>query len=48
MTEAEALELIAIYTANALDSFALYLSFTMAYLATAYFVRPLSSQELAL
>ena len=38
MTEAEALELIAIYTANALESFTLYLSFTIAYLVTAYFV----------
>ena len=37
MTEAEAVELIAIYTANAMDSFTLYISFTTAYLVTAYF-----------
>lgn len=38
MTEAEVIELIAIYTANALESFTLYLSFTAAYLIAAYFV----------
>ena len=38
MKEAEALELIAIYTANAIESFALYLAFTFAYLIAAYFV----------
>ena len=38
MTEVEALELIATYTANALESFSLYLSFTAAFLITAYFV----------
>jgi hypothetical protein len=37
MTEAEAVELIAIYTANGIDSITLYISFTSAYLATAYF-----------
>ncbi len=38
MTEAEALELIGIYTANSHTAFTLYLSFTFAYLATAHFV----------
>ena len=38
MTEAEALEIIAIYTANSIESFSLYLSFTAAFLVTAYFV----------
>ena len=38
MTEAEALEFVAIYTANAHTAFSLYISFTFAYLATAFFV----------
>ena len=38
MTEAEALELIAIYVTNAHGGFALYLSVTFAYLVTAYLV----------
>ena len=38
MTEAEALELVAIYTANAHTSFAIYISVTFAYFATAFFV----------
>ena len=38
MTEAEALEMIAFYTANGIESFSLYLSFTAAYLVTAYIV----------
>jgi hypothetical protein len=38
MTEAEALELVAMYTANAHTSFTMYISFTFAYLATAFFV----------
>lgn len=38
MTEAETLELIAIYAANAMNAFAIFSSFTFAYLATAYFV----------
>ena len=38
MTEAEALELVAIYTANAHTSFSIYISVTFAYFATAFFV----------
>jgi hypothetical protein len=38
MTEAEALELIAIYVTNAHEGFTLYLSVTFAYLITAYLV----------
>lgn len=38
MTEAEALETIGIYTANAHTAFTLYLSFTFAYFASAHFV----------
>ncbi len=38
MTEAEALEMIAIYIANAIESFSLYFAFLATYLVTAYFV----------
>ena len=38
MTEAEALELIAIYITNAHGGFTIYLSVTFAYLVTAYLV----------
>jgi hypothetical protein len=38
MSEAESLELIALYTANAITSFSLYISFTFAFLVAAYFV----------
>ena len=38
MTEAEALETIGIYTANAHTAFTLYLSITFAYFASAHFV----------
>ena len=38
MTEAEAIELIAIFTTNVIASNTIYLSFTFAYLTAAYFV----------
>ncbi len=38
MAEAEILELIAIYTTNALTSLTVYVSFTFGYLTVAYFV----------
>ena len=38
MSEAETLELIAIFSANSWNYFAIYLSITFAYLAVAYFV----------
>jgi hypothetical protein len=38
MTEAEALEMIAIYIANAIESFSLYFAFLAAYMVTAYVV----------
>lgn len=38
MTESDALELIALYGANAITAFTVYISFTFAFLATAYFV----------
>ena len=38
MTEAEAIELIALFTANVLASSAVYMSITFAYLTAAYFV----------
>ena len=38
MSEAEILELIAIYTTNALTSLTVYVSFTFGYLTVAYFV----------
>ena len=38
MTEAETLELISMYYGNAIDAFALYITFTFAYLTVAYFV----------
>ena len=43
MTEAEALELVAIYTANAHTSFNMYISVTFAYFATAFFVGSIAS-----
>ena len=49
MTEAEALELIGIYTGNAHSLFTIYISVTFAYFATAFFVgsRLTSYQALA-
>ena len=38
MTEAESLELAATFTANASTNFTIFISFTFAFLATAYFV----------
>lgn len=38
MTETEAIEVIALYTNNTLNSFTVYTTFTFAFLATAYFV----------
>ena len=38
MTEAEIAELVAVYWDIAVNSFTIYISFTFAYLATAYFV----------
>ena len=38
MTEAEALEMIAIYIGNAIQSFSLYFAFLAAYMVTAYVV----------
>ena len=38
MTEAESLELAALFNANASTNFTIFISFTFAFLATAYFV----------
>ena len=38
MTEAEALELYAMYISNAMTAFTIYISFTFAYLVTAFYV----------
>jgi hypothetical protein len=38
MTEVDALELAATFTANALSSFTIFISFTFGFLATAFFV----------
>ena len=38
MSEAEALEVISLYYSNATDTYAIYITFTFAYLTVAYFV----------
>ena len=38
MTEVESMELVATFTANASTNFTIFISFTFAFLATAYFV----------
>lgn len=38
MTEAEILELVAIYAANSITAFTVYISFTFAFLVTAFYV----------
>ncbi len=46
MTEAELLELMAIYSSNGITAFTVYISFTFAYLTTAYFAgRQLSTAQ---
>ena len=48
MSEAEALELIAVWGANTITAFTVYISFTFAYLATAFVAGPKLTQFQAL